>query len=47
MIKRDHIIEAGPWTDMQVEAERSRDRAAKALYYGTATTLGGVTEPAT
>lgn len=38
VIKRGRVIEAGPWTDEQVEAERHRDRAAKARFYG-------VTEP--
>ena len=28
------VIEAGPWSDEQVEAERRRDRAAKARFYG-------------
>jgi len=34
VIKRGQVIEAGPWTDEQVEAERNRDRAAKAQFYG-------------
>lgn len=34
VIKRGRVIEAGPWTDKQVEAERHRDRAAKARFYG-------------
>lgn len=33
VIKRGHVIEAGPWTDEQVAAERHRDRAAKSLYF--------------
>lgn len=28
------VIEAGPWNDEQVEAERRRDRASKARFYG-------------
>ena len=36
VIDRGKVIEAGPWTDEQVEAERRRDRAAKARYYGQA-----------
>jgi hypothetical protein len=28
------VIEAGPWSDEQVEAERRRDRTAKARFYG-------------
>ena len=34
VIKRGQVIEAGPWTDEQVNAERHRDRAAKARFYG-------------
>lgn len=34
VIKRGRAIEAEPWTDVQVEAERHRDRAAKARFYG-------------
>jgi Family of unknown function (DUF6527) len=33
LIKRGRVIEAGPWTDKQVEAERNRDRIAKAKFY--------------
>jgi Family of unknown function (DUF6527) len=32
------VIEAGPWTEEQVEAERRRDRAAKARFFGQART---------
>ena len=34
VIKRGRVIEAGPWTDKQVEAERRRDRTAKARFFG-------------
>lgn len=34
VIKHGKVIEAGPWTDEQVAAERRRDRAAKARHYG-------------
>jgi hypothetical protein len=34
VIDRGRIIEAGPWSDEQVVAERKRDRRAKAYYYG-------------
>lgn len=47
VIKRGRVIEAGQWTDEQVEAERRRDRAAKARYYGTAASHDDVTDPAT
>lgn len=36
VINSGNVIEAGPWTDEQVEAERHRDRAAKARFYGEA-----------
>lgn len=34
VINCSKVIEAGPWTDEQVEAERHRDRVAKADFYG-------------
>lgn len=34
VIDRGKVIEAGPWSDEQVEAERRRDRLAKAQFYG-------------
>jgi hypothetical protein len=34
VIDRGKVIEAGPWSDEQVEAERRRDRTAKARFYG-------------
>jgi hypothetical protein len=39
VIDRGKVIEAGPWSDAQIEAERRRDRAAKARFYGQAPTL--------
>ena len=50
VIKRGRVIEAGPWTDKQVEAERRRDRAAKARFYDLAepvelTAIASQTEP--
>ncbi len=36
VIDRGKVIEAGSWSDEQVEAERRRDRAAKAQFYGKA-----------
>lgn len=35
VIDRGRIIEAGPWSDDQVAAERRRDKAAKARHYGS------------
>ncbi|KRB29917.1 DUF6527 family protein [Mesorhizobium sp. Root172] len=34
VIDRGKVVEAGPWSDEQVDAERRRDRAAKARFYG-------------
>ena len=34
IIKRGKVIEAGRWSDEAVEAERRRDRASKARFYG-------------
>lgn len=36
VIERNRVIEAGPWSAAQVEAERRRDMRAKAAYYGNA-----------
>lgn len=35
VIERGRVIEAAPWTDEQIAAERRRDKAAKARHYGT------------
>jgi len=35
VIRRGRVIEAGPWSEKQVAAERARDHATKARYYGT------------
>ncbi len=35
VIQQNRVLEAGPWSDMQVEAERYRDKRAKAAYYGS------------
>ena len=34
VIQRGRVLEAGPWTEAQVEAERRRDKSAKAVHYG-------------
>lgn len=34
IIRRGKVIEAGAWSDEQIEAERRRDRDAKQRYYG-------------
>ena len=35
VIKDGRVIESRPWTENEIAAERRRDRAAKARYYGT------------
>jgi hypothetical protein len=35
VIDHGQVVEAGRWSDKQVLAERRRDKAAKASYYGT------------
>ena len=39
LIDRGKVIEAGTWSDERVEAERRRDRAAKARFYGQSPTV--------
>lgn len=34
VIRRNRVIEAPPWSDAEVAAERRRDRRAKAAHYG-------------
>lgn len=33
VIRRNRVLEAGPWSNAQVEAERRRDKKAKATYF--------------
>lgn len=33
VIRRNRVLEAGPWSNAQVEAERRRDKRAKAAYF--------------
>lgn len=33
VINRSRVVEAGPWSGKQIEAERRRDKQAKAAYY--------------
>ena len=35
VVKEGVVIEAQPWSDEEIAAERQRDQAAKARYYGT------------
>ena len=43
VIKNGKVIEAGPWSDEQVTAERKRDQAAKARHY--APTMHSIFDP--
>ena len=47
IVREGAVIEARPWTDEEISAERKRDRAAKARYYGTIamTELGNESPP--
>lgn len=46
LIERGRVIEAAPWTDAQIAAERRRDKAAKARHYGTSKATEADVEPA-
>ncbi|EOH1278151.1 TPA: DUF6527 family protein [Pseudomonas aeruginosa] len=35
VIQRGRVLEAGPWSQGQIEAERLRDKKAKAEHYGS------------
>jgi Family of unknown function (DUF6527) len=48
VIRRGRVIEAPPWTDAEIAAERRRDRRAKASYFGQGTPVPAptsLTEP--
>ena len=34
VIRRNRVLEASPWSNAQIEAERRRDKKAKAAYFG-------------
>ena len=36
VIRRSRVLEAGPWSNAQIEAERRRDKRAKVAHYGLA-----------
>jgi len=36
VIRRNQVLEAGPWSRAQIDAERRRDKRAKAAYFSTA-----------
>jgi hypothetical protein len=41
VVAHGEVIEADPWNDEQVEAERRRDSAAKARFYGQSSKVEG------
>ena len=45
VIDHGKVIETGPWSDEQVEAERRRDHAAKARFYGQSPQVGHPLQP--
>jgi len=47
VIRENKVIVAPPWSERQVDAERKRDRRAKARYYGTEPDLQVVAEAQT
>ena len=47
VIDRGKVVEAGPWSDEQVEAERRRDRTAKARFYGESPKVEPLRQPTT
>jgi hypothetical protein len=46
VIERSRIVEAGPWSDEQVGAERARDKAAKAKFYSSRIPVASEAPPA-
>lgn len=47
VIRRSRVLEAGPWTNAQVEAERRRDKLAKAAHYRGAKNVPSGAHPQT
>lgn len=47
VIKRNRVIDCGPWTNAQVEAERRRDKQAKRTHYSAASNPAPVDSPPT
>ncbi len=44
VIQGNRVIEAGPWNKAQIDAERRRDKAAKASYYSQVESIRGAEE---
>jgi hypothetical protein len=50
VIKRNRVVDAGPWTCAQIEAERRRDKLAKSAYFAASaegSSAGKVAAPRT
>jgi hypothetical protein len=47
VIRRNRVIEAPPWSDAEVAAERRRDRRAKAAHFGLEASEGTEAAPTT
>ena len=45
VIEQGNVIEAYPWTDAEVAAERRRDKAAKERHFGAQPITGPVSQP--
>jgi hypothetical protein len=45
VVRRGKVIEAAPWSEERIEAERNRDRAAKAAFYDLSRKPDPVEEP--
>ncbi len=45
VIQKNHVLEAGPWSNTQVEAEHRRDKKAKASHYAAVNRPQGTAPP--
>jgi hypothetical protein len=45
VVRRGRVIEAAPWSAANIEAERRRDKRAKAAFYGTAPAAARLSAP--
>lgn len=45
VIKAGRVLEAAPWSEERIAAERSRDKATKAAYYGQPAETAASAEP--
>ena len=45
VVQRSRVLESGTWSDVQVEAERRRDKKAKAAHYGQSASAESASVP--